>query len=169
MTLDVNISDLWPRGKGGLEYNPSNDASSEIKYNLIHRHWINLGNGEDLDKILNLVKSRWWDLSGSLTMAPKIHPSRDLDLHRKFATIRRPKQTFHKTLWIADCGLGFNKNFYGSKSDPILPIAAATTSCVCFPNLKIRPHFTVALVKVQLKHCLASFCQPCLKWTTFEG
>ena len=75
---------------------------------------IDLGKG-CLDKILDLVKSRWWDLSGSLTMAPKIHPSLDLD--RKFATTG-PKQTFHKTLWIPDCGLGFNKTFYGLQIEP---------------------------------------------------
>ena len=36
-------------------------------------------------------------------------PLLDLDRNDKI----RPKQTFHKTLWIPDCGLGFNKNFYG--------------------------------------------------------
>ena len=59
-------------------------------------------------------------------------PLLDLDRNDKI----RPKQTFHKTLWIPDCGLGFNKNFYGSQSAPILAIVA--TNCdVCFLNLKM--------------------------------
>ena len=41
-------------------------------------------------------------------------PLLDLDRNDKI----RPKQTFHKTLWIPDCGFVFNKNFYGLGSGP---------------------------------------------------
>ena len=68
-------------------------------------------------------------------------PLLDLDRNDKI----RPKQTFHKTLWIPDCGsLDFIqiadsiKTFMDRDRDPIVAIAA--TSCVCFLYLEMRPH-----------------------------
>ena len=81
-------------------------------------------------------------------------PLLDLDRNDKI----RPKQTFHKTLWIPDCGsLDFIqiadsiKTFMDRDRDPIVAIAA--TSCVCFLYLEMRPHtdgtaHSIALVKV---------------------
>ena len=82
-------------------------------------------------------------------------PLLDLDRNDKI----RPKQTFHKTLWIPDCGsLDFIqiadsssiKTFMDRDRDPIVAIAA--TSCVCFLYLETLMAQRAALVKVQQKH-----------------
>ena len=93
-------------------------------------------------------------------------PLLDLDRNDKI----RPKQTFHKTLWIPDCGNFRLYRYCGSLDfiqiadsssiktfmdwDRETIVAIAATSCVCFLYLEMRPHCdgTALLVKVQQKH-----------------